>query len=85
MKLDGSTSGGDYRIESRTVLSDGTICTLWTETKHCPHATRMRLRRVPKWLAVFADDAGLGDLTVAYAKWRIVRRLFKNRMQRGGK
>lgn len=50
MNLDGSTSGGDYRIEARKVLSDGTICTLWTEKKHCPRATRMRLRRLPEWI-----------------------------------
>jgi hypothetical protein len=51
VKLDGSTSG-------RRVYVDGTcdgkvIKRLWfypDGCKHCPHATRLRLQRLPRWL-----------------------------------
>lgn len=57
MKLDGNTTG-------RRVYVDGTcdgkvIKRLWfyrDGCKHCRHATRMRLRRVPKWVNEFDPD-----------------------------
>lgn len=42
-------------------------------TGNCPHADRIRLRRVPKWLGVFRDDG--------YGKLIPITQLFKRRMR----